>query len=213
VRTENGMVLPLKDIHLDYKSNSLRFSMAAPFYFDEKSVQFQYHLEGMTSGWSSWSKDHKIEFTYLPSGEYKLHIRAKNGLGQVSEVQKVEFKILPPYWKTSWFFVAEILFFMSLVIISTMLNQNNESNFFTKVMTFLTLIILMEFLVYQIESIFPAGNADNPIIRFGFNVTLAMMISPIEKILEVIISKRKRRVAKIMLMWRNKKGLLKLGNS
>lgn len=204
IRNHKGNSLPLSNLQLAYDNNSLHFYLAAPFYMDEKSVHFQYFLEGINDKWSDWTNNHNIELAYLPIGDYILHIRARNGLGQISREHKVEFHILPPYWKTRWFFIAEILFFFSLIVVSVFLNRRKGSSFFTKALTFLTLIILVEFIVYEMETLFTVGNADSPLIRFGFNVLLALMISPIEKILELFLSSKKRRIAKILLLMRRR---------
>jgi hypothetical protein len=57
--------------------------------------------------------------------------------------------------------------------------------------------------VFYVESVIVLGDAD-PFVRFGLNVMLALLISPIEKILEVVLSKRKRSLARFILYLRKK---------
>lgn len=203
IKSTAGNQLSLQDLNLEYTNNSLKFFLAAPFFIGEDHIHYQYHLEGAMTEWSSWNRDHKIEFTYLPSGDYNLILRAKNVFGQITETSKFSFTILPPYWQTTWFFILEFLFFVSLLVVSINLNRNRQSDFFTKAITFLTLIVTVEFIVINVESVITVGDAD-PFIRFGLNVMLALLISPIEKILEVILSKRKRSLARLVLYLRKK---------
>ena len=63
---------------LAYAHNSLRFECAAPSYDNLSANQYQYFLEGFDKGWSSWSKETKKDYTNLPHGRHRFHVRAKN---------------------------------------------------------------------------------------------------------------------------------------
>jgi hypothetical protein len=45
---------------------------------------------------------------------------------------------------------------------------------------------------------------DNPLMRLGADVMLALLISPIEKILEIILFKRKRQIAQLAIIYRKR---------
>ena len=49
--------------------------------------------------------DFKIEYNYLPPGDYRLHLQAANINGQWSDVVTSGIvRIRPPYWQTTWFY-------------------------------------------------------------------------------------------------------------
>jgi ligand-binding sensor domain-containing protein len=206
ITNDNGKQLTLNELELDHTNKSVNFYLAAPHYLDESSIKYQYFLKGMMEDWSSWTSSSLLKFPFLPSGEYLLQIRAKNVLGNVSQIKSIEFKIYPPFWKKNWFYFSEIMFFSMLIILSIMLNQKKKNYFLTKILAFVTLIIIIEFIHNLVSSVINVGVMDNPLMRLGADVMLALLISPIEKILEIVLFKRKRQIAQLAILYRKKLG-------
>jgi ligand-binding sensor domain-containing protein len=206
ITNDHGKQLTLNDLELDHTNKSVNFYLAAPHYLDESSIKYQYFLKGMMEDWSSWTSSSLLKFPFLPSGEYLLQVRAKNVLGNMSQVKSIEFKIHPPFWKKNWFYFSEILFFSMLIILSIMLNQKKKNFFLTKILAFVTLIIIIEFIHNLVSSVINVGVMDNPLMRLGADVMLALLISPIEKILEIVLFKRKRQIAHLAILYRKKIG-------
>jgi hypothetical protein len=204
ITNDNGKLLSFNGLELDHTNKSLNFYLAAPHFLDESSIKYQYFLKGIMEDWSSWTSSSILKFPLLPSGEYHLQIRAKNVLGHVSEIKTIEFKIHPPFWKKNWFYVSEILFFSLLIILSILLNQKKKNFFLTKILAFVTLIIIIEFIHNLVSSVINVGVMDNPLMRLGADVLLALLISPIEKILEIVLFKRKRQIAQLAILYRKK---------
>jgi signal transduction histidine kinase/ligand-binding sensor domain-containing protein len=70
-------------------------------------------LEGFDNHWQPWSSASSKEYTNLPPGSYKFHVRAKNAYNKLSEELIVPFTIKPPWFKTSWAYI-----FFSIVTLS-----------------------------------------------------------------------------------------------
>lgn len=85
-----------------YSHNSLTFYYGSNSYDSEKSNLYSYYLEGHDSDWSSWSPQHRKEYTNLLEGTYVFKIRAKNIYNQTSEEASYRFTILPPWYRESW---------------------------------------------------------------------------------------------------------------
>jgi len=94
---------------LDYRSNSLTFSYAWPFYESEKPNQFSYYLDGYDNGWSDWTSESKKEYTNLPEGNYIFNVKSKNLYRIVSEPAEFHFKILPPWYRTYFAYMGYAL--------------------------------------------------------------------------------------------------------
>jgi len=107
----NRIIGPLDpgDLVLEYDNSALRVSLLAPDFLKEGSTEFQYILEGLMKEWSEWNRSGIIEFPFLPEGDYTFKVRAKNVLGQISEVESFEFAIRPPFWRTAWFYLLCLL--------------------------------------------------------------------------------------------------------
>ena len=85
-----------------FKNSTLRFEYAAPFFEQENKTQYQTWLEGFEDGWSSWDNNYYKEYTNLPAGNYKFHVRAMNIYKKQSEEAVYEFNVLPPWYATWW---------------------------------------------------------------------------------------------------------------
>ncbi len=110
---KDGGLLSKNKLELNADQNSLRFNISAPYFVRANAINFQYYLEGLTSGWSEWSQDHDIPLPYLPHGDFVLHIRAKNILGKETKIKTFNFSISPPFHKTLWFyFLCAVAFFL-----------------------------------------------------------------------------------------------------
>jgi serine phosphatase RsbU (regulator of sigma subunit) len=109
VTDNKGTKLDLNSIQLSYSNNALHIKLGAPFFVKEKSVEFQYMIEGMDSKWSDWSTNPDLHFPYFPNGKYKLKIKARDVLGHESALCSLPFTIKPPIWKTGWFIVTSII--------------------------------------------------------------------------------------------------------
>ncbi|HEU4633801.1 MAG TPA: GAF domain-containing protein, partial [Flavisolibacter sp.] len=87
---------------ISFGNSSLRFEYAAPFFEQEDKTQYQTWLEGFEQGWSGWDNNSYKEYTNLPDGAYKFHVRALNIYAKPSEEAVYAFTILPPWWRTWW---------------------------------------------------------------------------------------------------------------
>lgn len=103
ITDSKGLKLDLSNIKLSYSNNGFSLKIGAPSYVKEKSVEFQYKIEGVMDKWSDWSSDPNPQFPYFPNGKYKVLLRARDVLGNESPVYELPFIIKPPIWKTFWF--------------------------------------------------------------------------------------------------------------
>ncbi len=85
---------------LPYSMNGLTFRYAAPYYEEQKKVEYSHFLEGFDEGWSQWKKETRKEYTNLPEGNYTFKVKAKNVYGVESKVAEYRFRILPPWYRT-----------------------------------------------------------------------------------------------------------------
>jgi len=111
-----GVKLDTSNIKLSYSNNTLTIKLCAPVYVKEKSVEFQYMIEGRSAKWTEWSSNPVLNFYYFPSGKYKIKIKARDALGRESKEYVLPFVIKPPLWKTPWFIALCVIFILSLFV-------------------------------------------------------------------------------------------------
>jgi diguanylate cyclase (GGDEF)-like protein len=65
---------------------------------------FQYRMVGMQPDWTD-TRNTMVVFPALAPGKYTFMAMVRNpSLNAVSEVMKIEIQILPPWWRSIWFF-------------------------------------------------------------------------------------------------------------
>ncbi len=101
-----------------YASNFARFEYGATSYDEERDTQFQYWLEGFDQNWSQWNRESKKDYTNLPEGEYRFHVRARNVYGVVGEGSSVAFSIRPPWYRTWWSYILFGLTGLGLLVLA-----------------------------------------------------------------------------------------------
>jgi len=176
IEQENALV-PLGKLKMDQENSSLRIEVVKPDYIGARSVEYRYYLEGLHTQWSEWSvNNNAIDIPYLPNGKYMLLVQAKDIFGRVTTMEPVSMDVLPPYWKRSWFYALEFLVFASLVVLSFRLS--NRFRFVSRVLSLLSIIILIEFIQTAAGSTFETGSS--PVVEFLVQVSIAFLILPVE---------------------------------
>ncbi|MGQ3062630.1 histidine kinase [Flavobacterium sp.] len=103
-------------MQLPYDRNSLTFEFAATEYNLPEKIQYRRWLKGLDDGWVISGNDNTATYSYMPPGEYELHINASNTMGEWSdEVKVIKIHIAPPFWLT-WWFITTLLIIMALLI-------------------------------------------------------------------------------------------------
>lgn len=79
-------------------NESLKFEYAAPYFDGFKDLQYSYRLLPIDKGWSEWRSTGEKEFDFLPYGKYEFEVKALNIYGNESNVSKISFEVLTPWY-------------------------------------------------------------------------------------------------------------------
>lgn len=177
IQNNSVKIADFSHIELDQNNSAVTFEVVQPDFINPKSIEFRYFLDGMHQGWSEWSSaNNKINFPYLPPGQYTLRVQARNIFGKISELTPLPFEVNPPYWKESWFYALEFLIFASLVILSFRLSTRYR--IISRFLSLITIILLIEFIQTVIGSSIISD--DTPVVEFIIQVVVAILILPVE---------------------------------
>ncbi|NBC16887.1 MAG: histidine kinase [Bacteroidetes bacterium] len=99
----------LTETGLPYRRNTLQFEVAASSYNNPLATEFQYYLEGADNGWSEWTEQSRRTYTSLREGTYRFRVRARSQQGVVSEEAMLTFRVLPPWYRTWWAYLAYLI--------------------------------------------------------------------------------------------------------
>jgi len=94
------------------------FHYAGLSFVAPEKMQFQYRLEGWENDWvDAANNKHIAEYSYIPPGAYKFHVRACNSDGVWNQDgASVALVVLPHFWQTWWFHVLAVLAAIALVV-------------------------------------------------------------------------------------------------
>jgi len=87
---------------LRYSSNAVRFEYSISSYHDLSANQYQTRLEGFDHDWSAWTDETRRDYTNLPPGDFRFHVRGRNLFQHESSEAVYFFTVLPPWYRTWW---------------------------------------------------------------------------------------------------------------
>ncbi|MDE3195028.1 MAG: hypothetical protein KGN84_01700 [Acidobacteriota bacterium] len=93
---------------LPYRSNSLRFTFASPFYELPSAVEYRTRLDGVDEDWSPWTNESHKDYN-LPEHSYTFHVQARSPHGAVSPDAVYSFRVLPPWYRTWWAYAIYLI--------------------------------------------------------------------------------------------------------
>ena len=104
---ENG----LNSLHIPHSVHSLEIQFAALTSTDEAGARFRYRLLGSNERWTE-TKLNQVRYAELPPGNYQFEVLGRNSFGRWSNAPaRLAFSVLPPWWRTNWFYAAVITAF------------------------------------------------------------------------------------------------------
>ncbi|MGE0569357.1 MAG: two-component regulator propeller domain-containing protein, partial [Bacteroidia bacterium] len=94
---------------LTYDKNYLTFKYIGVSLTTPTKVKYRYMLQGFDTDWRVSSQT-EASYSNIPPGKYKFIVYANNGEGVWNKKPiEFEFEILPPFWKTWWFYSIIVL--------------------------------------------------------------------------------------------------------
>jgi len=99
------------DLKLPYNKNHLQFDFIGLSFTVPGKVKYQYRLAGFEDSWVQVpaSESSYAIYSNLPAGKYTFEVKACNNNGTWNKASaSFNFKIIPPFWQTWWFYVLWI---------------------------------------------------------------------------------------------------------
>ncbi|MBL4656751.1 MAG: SpoIIE family protein phosphatase [Flavobacteriales bacterium] len=89
----------------NYDENHFTFGFIGVSLTNPDGVRYSYQLEGFEDEWSPVTSAVVATYSNLPHGEFKFLVKASNEENVWSEATAYyTFTIIPPFWKTLWFY-------------------------------------------------------------------------------------------------------------
>jgi ligand-binding sensor domain-containing protein len=195
VRGQKSKFAPSKSVRISQLESTVAFEFIQPDYLGMRAVEYRYWVRGLSKDWTAWSSDNNIvNFSYLPTGSYKLEVQTRDLMGKVSQVEQISLVVEPPYWQRWWFYLLEVVFFGTLVFLSIRLSGGNPKyRMISQVLSLLTVIMLIQ-LAQTIVTSYITLKA-TPVLDFFLQVGIALLVLPLENMLTRFITRENKSVS------------------
>lgn len=120
-----------KHVLLHYKENNIRIDFTGLSYTTQSYLQYRYKLEGADTGWN-YTTARRIEYSNLSHGRYVFLVTAANANGEWNGiVQRIEFDIAAPFWKTLWFVLLMLMLIsgIAFLLIKSRISSIHKKHF------------------------------------------------------------------------------------
>lgn len=101
-------VLPLKEVRIPHKKNSLDFRLSYPD-LPEHRVSLKYRLNNIVTNWTDAPHNSNLRLDRLPTGSYTLRVKAVNHLDHEGPELSYAFRIMPPFYASRMAVVCYML--------------------------------------------------------------------------------------------------------
>lgn len=99
-----------------YSKNSLVFNFTGIHTTIPSRNSFSWYLEGFDKTWSLPANKRSVPYMRLPNGHYVFRVKTFNLDGvEVEEEASFAFTVKPPFWKTIWFILLELITAVTLI--------------------------------------------------------------------------------------------------
>ncbi|WP_040540363.1 hybrid sensor histidine kinase/response regulator transcription factor [Pedobacter arcticus] len=100
----------------DYKQFTVFFNTFN--YISPNKIKYHYKLTGFDNDWQPSKNKNSATFSNLRFGSYTLHIKAVGPLGETSPERTLQIEILPPWWRSNWFYLIMACFIIGGVYVA-----------------------------------------------------------------------------------------------
>lgn len=96
---------------IPYSAQRVIFRFSGLSFKNPRLNQYKYTLEGFDDDWIATGNNSEAIYSSMPHGNYALRVQASNNDGfWTTDAASVAFNVVPPFWQTTWFYFATILF-------------------------------------------------------------------------------------------------------
>src|SRR4030095_5138859 len=117
VINDSTINFPVGKISLRHNQNDVRIVLSVINYNDPGNMRFAYRFINMEdSSWIQMGRQQNILLTNISPGSYQLEVKTYSEDNKWPEqIKDITIIIKPPFWKTSWFYLAVGLLTLALI--------------------------------------------------------------------------------------------------
>ena len=118
VKINNQTVDAQQSITLNPADQNLEIHYTGLGFKRSEQIRFRYKLEGFDRDWTEVGTRRTAYYSYPPVGDYVFAVQAANADGVWNnDGARLRLRVLPPFYRTWWFFALTVLLFFGLVFL------------------------------------------------------------------------------------------------
>jgi signal transduction histidine kinase/ligand-binding sensor domain-containing protein len=107
-------------LKLGHTKNNLFFRFRGLEFSNPENIQYAYKLQGWDKDWIYSKTINEARYNNINPGDYVFQVMATNEESVwKNKPYSVHISIRPPFWKTWWFYLSELLVFIGIVVLVT----------------------------------------------------------------------------------------------
>ncbi|MEP1033152.1 two-component regulator propeller domain-containing protein [Ekhidna sp.] len=182
------------DLDFHHSDNHITFDFIAINLKNPNAIHYQYQLKGYDKIWSPVTTSNVATFTNLDPGTYTFKVRESDHPGLWGDdYHEITFEIDHPYWEKWWFYLLQISFILGIMFITFMLSKRIQNLFLLRLMVYVSLFMLFEYIHTEVEPFIEQIAGETPIFQVGINLMLALILLPVELKLATYLKSREAR--------------------
>ncbi len=103
-------------IESSYK-DAVEIELSLADFINEKENKIQYRLSGWDNEWKELNNGSIVRYEQLPPGDYRFITRSVSQAGLESQETMLNFKVVPPFYRTWWFIITIIILLTAAVFL------------------------------------------------------------------------------------------------
>ena len=107
------------ELNLSYDERSPRINFSTLDYSEVNNVKYTYWLEGYDKVWSVPSPIAWVSYNHLPSGNYRLHVKASCSGDIWGKESVLDIHVAPPFYLSVWAILLYALVMASIIVFLT----------------------------------------------------------------------------------------------
>jgi len=210
IKPGNGSVLKKSINHIDkitlkHYESFISFDFSTFNYINPFSDRLSYFLEGHDYDWVNIKNSNSATYTRIPSGNYKLHIKATNTLNNTTTIKSVDLIVTPPFWRSGWSFLIYGMIISGMIYFAY--------NYIRSKTQYRQRLLFERFENEKNNEIYQSKIRFFINLAHEFKTPLTLIISPLEKLIKQDKSlDTSKRIKLTELVYRNAQILSKLVN-
>jgi hypothetical protein len=173
-----------------FNYNAFRYQYAANGIEASGDMQFQTFVQGVDNNWTAWTDRTEREFTQLSPGRWVFRVRARKSNGEMSAEGVYLITIIPAWYNTWWFLVAQIVFVFAILLLPGHTPHPHIQEALTTFAVIVPFIYIGNWLSDMVNHYY---STDIAFIQVLISALLALLLDPLQNFLKGHVQRRNQK--------------------